>query len=248
LKTLKKGLAILNTFNEKVQNQGVTEIANKLGFHKSTTHSLLRTLLEDGYVIHDLATKRYSLGYMLLDLAGRITYRKDLREISHPIMQKLSVQCEEDVALNILVEGRSVTIEVIESQYFIRPIIPLGKPYPLHCRAAGKAIMAYLSNEEIEDIIKRYGLMRYTPKTITEKEKLLLELEKIRQHSYAESRQEFGPEGISLAFPIFNKGHNVIASLSIHSTINRLNEKKQKRFINDGLKAAGMINKILVTI
>ncbi len=248
MKTLKKGLAILNTYTEKVQSQGVTEIANKLGFHKSTTHNLLRTLLEEGYLIHDLVTRKYSLGYMLLDLAGRITYRKDLREISHPIMRKLSGLCEEDVALNILVEGRSVTIEVIESQYFIRPIIPLGKPYPLHCRAAGKAIMAHLSEKDIDDVISRYGLPKYTSKTITDRDKLLAELDRIRQNRFAESRQEFGPEGISLAFPIFNREHNVMASLSIHSTINRLTERKRKLFIREGTKAATVINKILETI
>ena len=245
MKTLKKGLLILNTFTEKVQSQGVTEIANKLGYHKSTTHNLLRTLLEEGYVIHDRVTKKYSLGYMLLDLAGRITYRRDLREIAHPIMEKLSGQCEEDVALNILVEGRSVTIEVIESQYFIRPIIPLGKPYPLHCRAAGKAIMANLSESEIDDVISRYGLIPFTSKTITTRERLLVELEKIRQNRFAESRQEFGPEGISMAFPIFNKIHTIVASLSIHSTINRVDEKKRSRFIREGLAAADAINKIL---
>lgn len=248
MKTLKKGLAVLNTFTENVQSQGVTEIANKLGFHKSTTYNLLKTLLEEGYVIIDLASKKYSLGYMPLDLATRITYRKDLRDISQPIMQELSKKCEEDVALNILVEGRSVTIAVVESQYFIRSIIPLGKPYPLHCRAAGKVIMAYLSKKEITDTINRYGLPKYTSKTITEKNKLLIELDKIRQNKFADSCQEFGPEGISLAFPIFNKNQKIIASVSIHSTINRLNEKKRNYFIIEGLKQTNRINKILSTI
>ena len=247
MKTLKKGLDIINSFSKEFQNQGVTEISKRLGFHKSTTHALLQTLREEGYVIYDPAIKKYSLGYKPLDLAGRINYRRDLREISYPIMKELSQKCDEDVALNILVEGRSISIEVIESQYFIRHIIPLGKPYPLHCRAAGKIIMAYLPKKEINDIIKRHGLKKYTSKTITQKNKLFAELDKTKQKGYADSRQEFGPEGVSLAFPIFNK-EGVIGSLSIHSTVNRLNDEAYDRFVDEGLAASKKLNEILKMI
>jgi IclR family acetate operon transcriptional repressor len=247
MKTLKKGLDIINSFSKEFQSQGVTEISKRLGFHKSTTHALLQTLREEGYVIYDPAIKKYSLGYKPLDLAGRINYRRDLREISYPIMKELSQKCDEDVALNILVEGRSISIEVIESQYFIRHIIPLGKPYPLHCRAAGKIIMAYLPGKEINDIIKRHGLKKYTSKTITQENKLFAELDKIKQKGYADSRQEFGPEGVSLAFPIFKK-EGVIGSLSIHSTVNRLNDEAYDRFVDEGLAASKKLNEILKMI
>jgi len=244
MKTLKKGLDIINSFTREFPSQGVTEISKRLGFHKSSTHALLQTLREEGYVIYDPAIKKYSLGYKPLDLAGRINYRRDLREISSPIMKDLSQKCDEDVALNILVEGRSISIEVIESQYFIRHIIPMGKPYPLHCRAAGKIIMAYLPQKDIDEIIKRYGLKKYTPKTITSKNELLAELEKIRQRGYADSRQEFGPDGVSMAFPVFSK-EGIIGSLSIHSTVNRLNDEAYERFVREGLAASQKLNGIL---
>jgi len=248
VKTLRKGLAIIDSFQTNCQNQGVTEIANKLGFHKSTTHGLLQALKDEGYVIYDPLTRKYSLGYKALDLAGRISYRKDLREIARPIMQELSKKCDEDVALNILVEGRSISIDVLESQNYIRQIIPLGKPFALHCRAAGKAIMAYLTAAEIDDVIKRYGLPRFTPKTITQKRRLLVELEKIRKDGYAVSRQEFGPEGVSLAFPIFNRNKKIVGSLSCHSTVNRLGRELEERVATEGLKASDKLNQILELI
>ncbi|MEW6672561.1 MAG: IclR family transcriptional regulator [Thermodesulfobacteriota bacterium] len=248
MKTLRKGLEILNTFKTNSQSQGVTEIAKKLGFHKSSTHGLLQALKDEGYIIYDSSTRKYSLGYKPLDLVGRISYRKDLREIARPIMQELSKKCDEDVALNILVEGRSISINVIESQNYIRHIIPLGKPYPLHCRAAGKVIMAYLSEKEIDEIIKRYGLPKFTPKTITRKGKLLAELGRIKTSGYSISRQEFGPEGVSLAFPIFNRDKIIMGSLSIHSTVNRMDKETEKRFVDEGLKASERLNQILELI
>ena len=168
-----------------------------------------------------------------------------MREIARPIMQELSQKCDEDVALNIIVEGKSISIDVLESQNYIRHIIPLGKPYPLHCRAAGKVIMAYLTEEENDAVIKRYGLPKFTPKTITRKRKLIIELDKIRNNGYAISRQEFAPEGVSMAFPIFNKDKAIIGSLSIHSTVNRLNEEAEKRFVREGLKVSNRLNQIL---
>ena len=108
LKTVKKALSILDSFNRESQTQGVTEIANKFGFNKSTTHILLKTLTDENYLIFDSKTKKYSLGFKLLELAGRITYGRDLRDIALPIMQELSETCEEDITLNILVECRRV--------------------------------------------------------------------------------------------------------------------------------------------
>jgi len=248
VKTLRKGLAIIDSFQTNSQIQGVTEIANKLGFHKSTTHGLLQTLKDEGYVIYDSATRKYLLGYKPVDLVGRISYRKDLREIARPIMQELSQKCDEDVALNIIVEGRSISIDVLESQNYIRHIITLGKPYPLHCRAAGKVIMAYLTEKERDAVIKRHGLSKFTQRTITQKRKLIVELNKIRNNGYAISRQEFGPEGVSLAFPIFNKDKAIIGSLSIHSTVNRMDEGAEKRFVMEGQTVSNRLNQILEMI
>ena len=69
MKTVKKALAVLDSFTQDIQSQGVTEIAQKLGLHKSTTFYLLSTLREEGYIIYNADTKKYSLGYKLLDLA-----------------------------------------------------------------------------------------------------------------------------------------------------------------------------------
>ena len=105
--------------------------------------------------------------------------------------------------------------------------------------------MAYLSDKEIDAVIKRHGLSRFTPKTITQKKKLFVELNRIKDNGYANSRQEFGPEGVSLAFPIFNKDKAIIGSLSIHSTVFRLDEKAEKRFIFEGLKVSRRLKQIL---
>ena len=110
MKTVKNALAILDSFTQDVQSQGVTEIAQKLGLHKSSTFYMLSTLREEGYIAYDANTKKYSLGYKLLDLAGRIYYRRDLKSLSFPILQALSQAIEEDITLNNLMKGNAYVL------------------------------------------------------------------------------------------------------------------------------------------
>jgi DNA-binding IclR family transcriptional regulator len=246
LKTVKKALAVLDTFTGDVRGQGVTEIANKLEIHKSTAHGLLTTLKDGGYVILDRETRKYFLGYKVLELAGRIHHQRDLRDVSRPVMEQLSKTIEEDVALNIAIEGRRICTALVESQYFVRNLIPVGKALPLHCSAAGKVLLAYMEKGQIEALVRRHGLPRFTQNTITQKEKLFAELAEIRERGYGESREEYGKEAASVAFPLFDVTGKVVGSLSIQSTVTRLNSKTRPKFIKEGVRAAEKISSLVV--
>ena len=248
VKTVRKALEVLDSFNKDAQEQSFMEVFNKLGFHKSTTHILLKTLSEQNYLIYEPRTKKYSLGYKLLELAGRITYGRDIRNIAMPVMQRLSEKLKEDVALNIRVEGRRVCIAIAESQSFVRHIVPLGKALPLHCSAAGKVLMAYLSMEQVNDIVDKYGLQKFTSQTITVRERLLSELRRVKKNGFGESRTEFGEEAAAVAFPVINGKGEIVAALSIQTTVNRLNEKTRAIFVTEGLKASEKISGYLLDV
>lgn len=248
MKTVRKALTILDSFTREAKTQGVTEIANRLGYNKSTTHIILKTLTDENYLIFDLKTKKYSLGFKLLELAGRITYGRDLRDIAIPIMQELSETCEEDITLNILVEGRRVCTAMAESQSFVRHIIPVGKALPLHCSAAGKVLLAYMEPEEANTVIQKYGLTKFTSKTITNKKILLSQLDLLRKKGFGESRNEYGKDAAALAFPIFNGKNELVAALSIQTTITRLNKDAKKRYVSEGIKAANSISRYLLEV
>lgn len=200
---------------------------------------------EEGYVIYESKTRKYSLGFKPFELADRIVYKSDIRDLALPAMERLSETSNEDVVLNILVEGKRVCIALVESQYFVRQFVPVGKALPLHCSAAGKVLMAYLSRREISAIIKKHGLPRFTPSTITRKGRLIAELEKTKRMGYGESREEYSREAAALAFPIFNGKGEMAACVSIQSTVNRLVSNAKKRFIKMGLSAAKEISRRL---
>jgi DNA-binding IclR family transcriptional regulator len=92
VKTVKKALAILDSFTRYNKIQGVTEISSKLNINKSTTHAILATLREEGYVIYESKARKYSLGFKPFELAGRIVYKSDIRDLALPIMERCSIE------------------------------------------------------------------------------------------------------------------------------------------------------------
>jgi IclR family transcriptional regulator, KDG regulon repressor len=202
-------------------------------------------LREAGYVIYDEATKKYALGFKLVDLAGKVQHRRDVKSFAEPFLARLSRTLDEDIALNILIEGRRVCIALVESRYFVRQFVPLGQALPAHCSAAGKVLLAHLPAAETNAVIDRYGLPRFTKSTITQKKRLLAQLARIRDNGYAESRAEYGADSASLAFPIVTRSGRVVASLSIQSTVNRLTDARRPRFLEEGRRAAARIGELL---
>ena len=183
--SIDRALQVLELFSLEKPEWGVTEISKALNIYKSNVHNVLTTLAERGFVIKDSETDRYKLGIKFFELGSIVIKNMDLRKIAHPYIEELSKEFNETVHLGVLDKGRIVSIEREESGQSLSPRIFIGKRTPLHCTAVGKAIMAYLSEDEIDLIIKEKGLERFTENTVTAKKDLKNEFKKIREQGYA---------------------------------------------------------------
>lgn len=207
---------ILETLAKNKNGCGVTEISNILGLHKSTVHRILATLLRKGYVEKDLESGNYKLGIKILLLGASILDRMDLRNIARPYIQDLSNKTKEIVHIAILDEGKAVYIDKVESpNRSIRMYSQVGKRAPLHCTAVGKVLLAGLRDEEVEKILNREGMPRFTSTTITDIQKMKNELSKIRKQGYGLDETEHEEEIRCVAAPIFDRNGKVVASISI---------------------------------
>jgi len=148
----------------------------------------------------------------------------DLRKIAHLYIEELSKEFNETVHLGVLDKGRVVSIEGEESDKSLCSNIEIGKRTPLHCTAIGKAIMAYLSENEINFTIREKGLEKFTENTVTTKKELENEFKKIREQGFAVDNMEH-EEGVQcVAGPIRDYTGKVIASMSISGPAFRINE------------------------
>jgi len=232
LKSIKRAITILNSIAQEADELGVTELSKKVGWHKSTVHRILVTLEDEGLVAKDQITQKYRLGIKLFELGNLVQEQVEIRKHALPIMKKLAQETEESIDLNIISHGKRVSIEKIESTHDIRRIIQLGKSLPLYCGGSGKALLAFLPEEEINKILQQEKLIPFTSNTITDPLQLKEHLKEIKKLGYAMSFEERIPGSASIAAPILNFKGEVIASLSISGPINRFTEDKLPRLIS----------------
>lgn len=245
MKTVEKAISILELFTREHPWLGVTEIAKKLGYHKGTVHLILNTLKKSGYIISDPDTKKYGLGFKLRDLAERVSYRHDLRDLCLPRMVTLARDSEEDVSLSIPIDKNWVIIAIAHGTQFVRQDIHLGRTLPLYCGAGGRCILAFMEQEKVEKTINKAKMTAYTECTIADRSKLLNSLEEIRQKGYAVGAEEYYRDAAAVAFPLLDRQGSILGSCTIHSTVSRMDGTFTRRLTALGLVATKEINETL---
>jgi len=243
IQSIDRALQILELFSLEKPEWGVTEISKALNIYKSNVHNILTTLAEKGFVKKDFKTEKYKLGIKFFELGSVVIKNMDLRKIAYPYIEILSKEFNETVHLGVLDKGRVVSIEREESDKSLCSHIEIGKRTPLHCTAVGKAIMAYLSKDEVDLIVKEKGLEKYTKNTITDKEDLEKELKKIQEQGYAVDNMEHEEEVRCVAGSIRDHTGEVIASMSISGPAFRINESNIPNIAKKVKEYCGCISK-----
>jgi IclR family transcriptional regulator, acetate operon repressor len=168
----------------------VTEIADRLGVAKSTALALARTLTSAGLLRGVDPGPRYVLGLNLLRLGDLVGQQTSIAELGLPTLRDLSSETGMTARLAMNEAGYPVFLERIDGEGSIRFHAPLGQREEPHATAAGKAILAYLPEDEVRALLAVAGMARYTPKTLTDVESLLSDLERVRGEGYALDDEE----------------------------------------------------------
>ena len=133
---------------------------------------------------------------------------------------------KETIHLGILDGGEVIYLDKVESTATIRMYSQVGKRVPAHSTSLGKAIMAHISEERVKEILQEKGMEGKTKNTITDLDKFLDHLKKVRKQGYAVDDEEQEEDIRCIAGPIFNHRGDVIAAFSISAPITRMTEKR----------------------
>ncbi len=235
VQSVERALYLLEILSEVGRPMTLSDISEKAGLNISTVHRLLHTLISHQFVQQDLNSGKYRLGLKVFEIGSKALYSLDIRQVARPDLQDLVDRCNETVNMAILEQGEVVYIEQVESSNMIKMFARVGSRGPAHCTGAGKVLLAYLDQEELSSVIKR-GLVRFTPKTITDPDKLIEELHTIREQGYSLDIEEM-EEGVKcIAAPIRNHEGKVIAAVSISGPVARMTDKRLKDMIIKNLK------------
>lgn len=216
---------ILKCFTEKRPELKLTEISDELGLNKSTVHGLINTLKYHGLIDQDEDTQRYRLGIYLMRLGDLVSSSIDIIGIARPFIVYLCNQVEETVHLGRLDDLEVIYIDKVESTQSMRISSARGARNPAYCTGVGKAMLAYLDKKKLNQILpeKWEG---FTPTTITEKEKLLIELEKVRESGFAFDFEEKDIGLTCVAAPIFDHAGKVNYAISVSGPSIRMTDEK----------------------
>lgn len=200
---------------------GVTDIASALDRSKGTVHSHLVTLVENEYVVKEGDTYRLSLKFVDLsqtvtdELAGYDIVKEELEDLAETSGELAQFATEE--------HGRAVYLHKVGSEKAVQTASSPGDRENLHCISLGKAMLAHMPESRVDEILEENGMPSYTDQTITNREALKTELEKIRERGYAFDEEE-KIEGIRcVAAPVLEDG-DIFGAISVSGPSTRLRD------------------------
>ncbi len=221
VRAIERALQILECFDDEHPARGVSEIAEAVGLHKATTHRLITTLANHGYLERLPGEQHYRLGMQLATLGLSILRGMDLRREAVPYIANVVARCEETCDMSVLDRGEALIVEVIRSRHVLAMATSVGQRLPLHATAGGKVFLAFAPEEEREALLGR-PLKRYTPKTITDPEVLREEAARFLAQGYAFDDEEFEVGVRAIAAPVRNALDQVTAAVSMPGPVTRI--------------------------
>jgi len=194
---------------------GVTEMAQQLGVAKSTALSLARTLSAAGLLRTLDVGARYGLGLNLLRLGDLVGQQTSIGEIGMPALRDLSSATGMTSRLAMNENGYPVFLERVDGGGSIRFHAPLGQREEPHCTAAGKAILAQMDNERVQELISEAGMKIHTPKTLRSIDELISDLESVRREGFAIDDEEEADGVFCAGAPFFDHQGRCVGALSV---------------------------------
>lgn len=222
---LSKVLKILEVLQNHPFGLDLKAISQETGINKSTAYRFLAHLEHEGYLRRDRSGS-YAIGMKLVQLGARASHRTTLQEVAVPVLRELWKATEETVNVGVVDGGQVLYIAVLESPHAFRLVSRIGTRRSLYSTALGKAILAFLAEEERESLLASLSFQAFTPKTLTSLMQLRQALEDVRRLRYALDNEESVLGARCVAAPILNARGEAVAAISISGPITRISADK----------------------
>ncbi|MFD5319955.1 IclR family transcriptional regulator [Streptomyces sp. NPDC127098] len=210
--TVARAIEIVGFVSDR--SRSLTEVADRLGVHKSTALRLLRTLEDAGFVRRGV-DGRYAMGFQLIAYGQLALDQVEARSLAHPVLQELSERHGHTVHLGELVGDRVIYVDKIDGRGSVAMGSRIGLPARTHTAAVAKAITAHQDEATRQRILDRATFERYTATTRTSRESLVEELALTRSRGWAEDDGEHEGHVNCVALPVFDARGKVTHAISV---------------------------------
>ena len=241
--SIKKAFKILDIISESGMEVSISELSRRSGLSKGTVFAIVTTLQNLGVLVKDPGTKRFSLGYTLLELGRRAFVREDVREVARKPMEDLGEEVQETVFLGVLNGDHVTIVDVVESKRELKITAPSGTRLPLLAGATGKVFLATMERERAREVINSLGLPAYTPNSITDVHRYMGELEKVKERGFATDDEEYIRGVRAVACPL--EAHPLPHALWVVGFMTSLDDGKMGRVVEELRRTSHFISEAL---
>jgi len=218
---LQRGLRLLQLFAQSERGLTTMQVARLTGLPVSTAHRFLVNLESSGF-LNCSASGVYHLGLACFAVGQAALGQLDIRRLSLPYLLDLNQQTRETIHLTVRHGLTAVYVEKIDSPEHLRIHSRIGAAVPLYCTAVGKVMLAYMPDQEREQVLRQLDLKRMTANTAGSLQELQTELQRVRKNGYACDLEEHELHIRCIAAPIRNHEGAVQSSLSITAPVVRM--------------------------
>jgi DNA-binding IclR family transcriptional regulator len=213
--SIDKALIVLRQLCKEPYKFTMTELAKKTEINRTTIYRILNTLEDKGLVIKTKDNKQYKLGPFAYEMGSIYLNNFRFKDSIYPILDKISHETKESVGFAVIDGEKVISLYEIEIDQPMKMNYRPGINYPINRGCYGKCLMAYYDQDRVKEILKNKVFEQVCENTITDKEELLKEYERIRQQGYVVSINETFPFAVGVGVPIRNTSGEVKACVAI---------------------------------
>ncbi len=215
----------------------LTEISRALGLNKVTALRILVTMEQYRFVEKDLPSKRYKIGCNAFYVgSGFIAGGRHDKVLE--TMKNVVQELKHTITLGVLDGAAVLFVERVDGTERVKVTVDIGSRVPAYSSAAGKALLAGLSDGEITKRLKPVSFERFTDTTLTSLESLAADIAKVRARGFAVNNEESTKGLVAVAVPVKNQLGQHVAALGAAFPAGMLKSKEDQKKVAKRLAAA----------
>ena len=235
---------------EEIARVGVpltpTAANDVLGLPKPTVHRLFHRLEEEGFLQRDIDGRSYSPGQRLRRLSVNVLSSARLRTVRLAVLNALTEEVGETCNLATPDRDGMIYIDRVETKWPLRIQLPTGTTVPFHCTASGKMYLSSLAPRHLSKYLSNAILDSYTDKTLTDPDKIIEEVGRVRENDFSTDNEEFMDGMVAIAVPVRDDLGRLMSTLSVHAPIQRGSLEDIKKNLERLRRAADDLSEMML--
>lgn len=238
VEAVQRACQIIDVLQEEGEAR-ITELAEEVDFSKSTVHGHLATLVDEGLVVKD--DHKYRLSLQFLDIAESLKDRVADNDIVRKQVRELAEETGEVVHFGTEENGRVVYMAKSKGNAAVQTESRIGKRMPMHSTSLGKAILAELPRDRVDQIAEQHGLAPRTEDTLTGLEALHEDLDEIEERGYSIDDEENIPGVRCIGIAVSVPEDGVLGALSISGPSQRMTDDRIQNELHEQIAQAANV-------